>query len=43
MENDSTGVIVLQAKLENLYRVLIPKPVGMGFFGGLRPTNLMAA
>jgi len=43
MENNSSEVIILQAKLENLYRVLIPRPAGMGFFGGLRPGNLMTA
>ncbi len=42
-DNDSTEIIILQAKLENLYRVLIPKPAGLGFFGGLRPTNVMTA
>jgi hypothetical protein len=41
--SSSEKIITLQAKLEGLSKVLLPKSKGMGFFGGLKPANLMTA
>lgn len=39
----SAEIIALRTKLEELYRILIPKKVGMGLFGGLKSTSLIMA